>query len=150
LLLHSWLRWAVLLAGLLALLRGLSAWSGGRPWTRSDDRAGAMFVGLLDLQMLLGLALYFLLSPITTAALQDFGAAMGNAPMRFWAVEHVTGMIVGIALAHVGRARIKKATDERRRHRTAAIFFGLALVAILASIPWPGTPYVRPLFRWSL
>ena len=150
LLLHSWLRWAILLAGLLALLRGLSAWGGGRPWTRADDRAGAMFVGLLDLQMLLGLVLYFLLSPVTTAALRDFGAAMGNAPMRFWAVEHLTGMIVGIALAHVGRARIKKATDAQRRHRTAAIFFGLALVAILVSIPWPGTPKVRPLFRWSL
>jgi hypothetical protein len=34
-----------------------------------------------------------------------------------------------------------------RRHKLAAIFFGLALVAILATIPWPGMPAGRPLFR---
>jgi hypothetical protein len=28
------------------------------------------------------------------------------------------------------------------------VFIVLALVAILASIPWPGTPHARPLLRW--
>jgi len=56
-------------------------------------------------------------------------------------------MLVAITLAHVGRARIRKA-DIARRHRLAAIFYGLALVSILASIPWPGTPNGRPLLRW--
>ena len=56
-------------------------------------------------------------------------------------------MIIGIALAHIGRARARKA-DSFRRHKVAAIFFGLALVVMLASIPWPGTPNGRPLVRW--
>jgi hypothetical protein len=38
--------------------------------------------------------------------------------------------------------------DSLRRHKVAAIFFGLALVVMLASIPWPGTPAGRPLLRW--
>lgn len=148
LLLHSWLRWAVLLMGIVAVLRGLSGWNGARPWTPSDNRAGAWFTGMLDLQLLLGLSLYFLLSPITQAALQDFAAAMRTSGLRFWAVEHVFGMVVAVAFAHVGRARIKRMVDERRRHRVAAIFFGLALVAVLVSIPWPGLPYGRPFLRW--
>jgi hypothetical protein len=72
---------------------------------------------------------------------------MKNSGLRFWAVEHVFGMLIGVALAHIGRVRARK-TDSLRRHKVAAIFFGLALAVILASIPWPGTPNGRPLLRW--
>jgi hypothetical protein len=137
LIVHSWLRWAVLAAGLAAIARG-----GSR-----DGAAGRWFTILLDVQMLLGLLLYFLLSPVTGAALEDFGAAMGASQVRFFAVEHVFGMLIALALAHVGRKRVAKAPAERKA-RTAAIFYGLALVAVLASIPWPGLPAGRPLFRF--
>ena len=145
--LHSWLRWAVLIAALIAALRALSGVVRRRRWTRADDRAGFWFVNLIDLQMLLGLIMYFFLSPITKAAMHDFGSAMSNSGLRFWAVEHVFGMIVAIAMAHAGRARTKKARDDVSRHRVAAICFVLALLAIVVSSPWPGTPNGRPLFR---
>ena len=87
------------------------------------------------------------MSPITKEALRNFGAAMDNAGLRFWAVEHVFGMVVAIALAHAGRARTKKLRDDAARHKVAAICFVLALVAILVSIPWPGMPNGRPLWR---
>jgi len=148
LLLHSLFRWVVLLVGVLALLRGLSGWNGSRPWTPSDARAGSIFAMTLDIQMLLGLILYFGLSPITRAALQDFGAAMASSGLRFWAVEHVFGMVVAIAFAHIGKKRIARTHDERRRHRVAAVFYGLALAAVLISTPWPGLPNGRPLLRW--
>jgi len=145
--LHSWVRWLVILTGLVAFGRAAAGASGRKPWRPSDDRAGFWFVMALDIQLLLGLLLYLFFSPVTHVAFADFGAAMKNSALRFWAVEHVAGMIVGVALAHVGRVRTRK-TDSLRRHRVAAIFFGLALVAILASIPWPGTPNGRPLLRW--
>jgi hypothetical protein len=146
LLLHSWLRWAVLVLGLLAFLRGLLR--AGRPWTPTDNKTGQWFAATLDVQFLLGAILYFVLSPFTRTALQDFGAAMGESALRFWAVEHVFGMLIGITLAHIGRGRIRKAPNDARRHRLAAIFFGLALLAIIASLPWPGLPNARPLLRW--
>lgn len=144
---HSWIRWAVVLAGLYAFVRAALGTSRRSPWTPADDRAGFWFGTVLDLQMLVGLILYFLLSPLTSAALHNFGGAMKDPILRFWAVEHVVGMIIGIALVHVGRARARK-TDSLRRHRVAAIFFGLALVVIFASIPWPGSSHGRPLFHW--
>jgi hypothetical protein len=147
LLVHSWVRWAVVIAGVLALLRALTGASSRRPWTAADDRAGLWFTIALDVQILIGLYLYFVLSPFTTEALKDFGAAMRNSGLRFWAVEHSFGMLVGVALAHVGRVRVRKA-EPSRRHVIAAIFFGIALIAILASIPWPGTPNGRPWVRW--
>jgi uncharacterized protein YacL len=137
----------VVIAGVVALLRAIVGASGRRPWTPADDRAGFWFTIALDVQVLIGLILYFVFSPFTTEALQHFGTAMKQPPLRFWLVEHTFGMIVGVALAHVGRVRIRKAPLSRR-HTIAAIFFGIALVAILASIPWPGTPNGRPWFRW--
>ena len=145
--LHSWIRWLVLLTGFAAFGRAAAGASGRKPWRPSDDRAGFWFVMALDTQFLLGILLYAFLSPFTHQAFGDFGAAMKNPGLRFWAVEHVVGMFLGLAFAHIGRARTRK-TDSLRRHRVAAIFFGLALAVILASIPWPGTPNGRPLLRW--
>lgn len=144
---HSLLRWAVLATGIAAFARGLAGVRARRAWTAADNRAGLWFVIAMDVQLLLGLALYLRLSPLTQAALQDFGAAMRNSTLRFWAVEHLVGMLVALALVHVGRVRIRKTTDAVRRHRVAAMFFGLALLAILLTIPWPGMPTARPLLR---
>ena len=147
LLIHSWLRWVVVLAGLLAVFRGIGGWSGARSWTRVDERASFWFTIALDVQMLLGLLLYFALSPFTSAAFDDFGAAMKDPGLRYWAVEHVFGMLIALTLAHIGRARVGRAAASRK-HRLAAIFFGLALLVILATIPWPGMPNGRELFRF--
>jgi len=146
--LHSILRWAVLLTGAIAWFRAVGAGTAKRRWTPKDDLWGFLFTTSLDIQMLVGLVLYFILSPFTKIAFQDFGGAMADSSLRFWAVEHLIGMIIGIALAHVGRVKIRKAGNDARRHRLAMIYFGLALVAICASIPWPGLPVGRPLFRF--
>jgi hypothetical protein len=148
LLLHSWLRWAVILLALVAIARAIGGASSRRPWAPADDRAGLLFVIAMDVQLLMGLLLYFALSPITQAALRDFGGAMAVSATRYWAVEHVFGMLVAVLLAHRGRARAKAIPDHGRRHKVAAVFFVLALVVILVSIPWPGTPNARPLLRY--
>ena len=144
---HSWLRWLVLLAGIAAIARAVSGVNTRRPWTPLDDRGGMWFTAALDLQMLIGLVLYAFLSPVTQSAFVDMAAAMRAAPVRFFAVEHPVGMIVSIALAHVGRVRIRKAPDSESRHKRALVFFGLALLVLLLSMPWPFGPGARSLFR---
>ena len=147
LLAHSWLRWLVLLAALVAVARAISGVSTRRPWTPVDDRAGMWLTAALDLQMLLGLVLYLFLSPVTKSGFVDMAAAMKVADIRFFIADHPVGMIIAIALAHVGRARARKAADAESRHKRALVFFALALVMILLSIPWPFLSAPRPLFR---
>lgn len=147
--LHSLLRWAVVFFGALAVLRALRGSTQRRDWTPADDRAGLLFTVALDVQLLLGLALYVWLSPVTKAALQDMGAAMSVPSLRFWAVEHATLMVLALVLAHAGRVSIRKAGPSAARHRRALIFFALSLIAALVGIPWPGTANGRELIRFG-
>jgi hypothetical protein len=144
---HSYLRWLVLLGALIAIARALTGVTQRRPWTPADDTAARLFGISLDLQMLIGLILYFFLSPFTMSAWSDIGAVMRDATVRFTVIEHQFGMLIAVVFANIGRARIRKSQDMARRHRVALIFFGLALVIILISIPWPGRPGGRELFR---
>jgi len=143
---HSLLRWVVLALAFLALARAVSGASSRRIWTSTDENAGKYFILFLDLQVLIGLVLYVALSPTTQAIFRNFGEAMGNSVTRFWAVEHIFGMLVAVALAHVGRVRARKVLLPGARHRTLAIFFGLSLLVMLLTIPWPFMPAARPLF----
>ena len=145
--LHSLLRWAVLITGLVAWVRAIGGKTGNRPWTPKDELWGLLLTISADLQLLVGLVLYIFLSPITRLGVRNFAAAMQIPTARFFTVEHAAGMLVAIALIHVGRVRIRKTTEVRRKHGTAMIFFGIALVFIIIAIPWPGLPVARPLLR---
>lgn len=147
LLLHSWARWLVIIAAILAVARAWIGWLGKKDWTTVDRRAGLLFSVALDIQMLLGLVLYIFLSPTTSTAFQNMGAAMRDPVLRYWSVEHIIGMIVALILAHIGQVLAKRAATPTAKHRRAAIFFTIATLVILASIPWPSMPQGRPLFR---
>lgn len=142
--LHNILRWVVLALALFAIVRALIGWLGKKEWGALDARAGLWFTIAMDVQFLVGLILYVFLSPLTLTALQNFGGAMQNTTMRFFAVEHVTLMIVALALAHMGRAFSRKAQTAPAKHQRAALWFGLALLAMLVAIPWPFGAVPRP------
>lgn len=142
--LHSWVRWLVLVTGALAFARATTG--GGNPWTGADDRATLFFTIALDVQLLLGLALYVVLSPTVGLAFQNMRVAMQTTSIRFFVVEHAIGMFLAVAAAHVGRVRIRRAAPEAKR-RNAAIFTAISLLLLLIAMPWPGLPYGRPLFR---
>lgn len=134
--LHNLVRWAVVIFGLLAAGRALVGWLGRRGWLAVDSRLGLFYTISLDIQVLLGLLLYFMLSPVTTTNLTRFGEAMSEPQTRFFLVEHSLLMLVALVLAHIGRGRAKKAPNPIARHRSAAIFFALSIILVLVGIPW--------------
>ena len=146
LMLHSWLRWVAIVAGVGAIATTRSDRADTIRTGRSDLWGLALMIAL-DVQMLLGLLLYLVLSPFTADAMRDFGAAMRNPALRFFAVEHVALMFAAVILAHVGRVLARKARTADQKRSRLLICFGLATVAMLFAIPWPGMPSGRPLFR---
>jgi heme A synthase len=149
LLLHSWLRWLALIAGVGATFVAFRVGSGAQQpkgWPGAE-RWGLIFMITLDVQMLLGLVLYGMLSPYTAAAMTDFGAAMRDPVLRFWAVEHFTMMLAAVVLVHVGRVLARKTDDVAKKRTRFLVCFGLAVLLMLLGMPWPGTASGRPLFR---
>jgi len=134
--LHNTLRWLLLIGLLITLIRYLAGWLGNRPWKKWDHVLGITVTLLMDLQLITGLALYFFLSPITKMALSDFGAAMKNPDLRFYAVEHVLMMFAAVVLVHIGREKSKKALTDTGKFKMGSIFFLIALMVIYAAIPW--------------
>jgi hypothetical protein len=143
LVLHSILRWLVILLGVLAVVRAFIR-AGG--WTTAHDAAGKWYGISLDIQVLIGLLLYGFFSPVVRAAFADPGAAMGDTVLRFFFLEHILSMVIALALAHVGRARIRRATTDAAKFKAAAIFYTFSLLFVLIAIPWPFLRVARPLF----
>lgn len=143
--LHSWIRWIILILGIIAIVKAYAGWLGNKPYTKGDNAISGAFMGTLHLNLLIGLVLYVFLSPIVETAFQDFGAAMRNPQVRFWAVEHILTNIIAVVVATVGRSKAKKAVDAVRKHKLTAIFYTIAFILLLIRIPWGET---ERLFRF--
>ncbi|MEO6730153.1 MAG: hypothetical protein ABIN01_02965 [Ferruginibacter sp.] len=147
LVLHNLVRWAVLLFGLWTLLNALSGVFGKRKYTAGDNRSNLLFMTSCDIQLLLGLILYFTNSWFDR--LKDLGNNMKDPYNRFFTMEHMGLMVLAWVLVHVGRSSVKRATTDAAKHKRMLIFFGIAIVLILISIPWPFREAIaRPYFRW--
>ena len=105
------------------------------------------WVAALDLQLLVGLVLLFF-GPVTVLGLHEPDLMFRSRILRFFTLEHPLAMIVAIAVAHVGRVRVRRSLTDAARHRQSVVFVGVALLVILASIPWPFLPYGRSLLPW--
>jgi hypothetical protein len=141
---HSWFRWIALILGVMATFAAFTDRSAGQSTT---DRWSLFFMMVLDIQMLLGLLLYLVLSPFTASALNDFGAAMRDPALRFWAVEHASLMFFAVVIVHVGRVLARTARTPQSRRTRQIVCFSLATIAMIAATPWPGMANGRPLFR---
>lgn len=133
---HNGLRWLVLLVLVVSFILAFAGWFGKRKWNKSDNVTGLLLTIFMDLQFLVGVILYAFISPITKAAFNDFGAAMKNADLRFYAVEHILMMVIALVLVHIGRSKSKKDIAAWKRHRVAAIYYTISFLLILAAIPW--------------
>lgn len=133
---HSGLRWLVLILIVVSIALAFAGWIKKREWTKTDQTSSLFLMIFMDIQFLVGIVLYLFLSPMTKAAFNDFGAAMGNSALRFYAVEHILMMVIALVLVHIGRAKTKKDIAPWKKHRAAAIFYTISLLVILAAIPW--------------
>ena len=137
LVLHSMLRWVLLILGLVVLVLAWRGWLGEQTWEPSNQKLHVAYIATFHTQVVLGLLLYVGISPIMKPIFADMGAAMKNATLRFWAVEHITTMLLAAIITHVGHVLAKKAQRDTQKFKRAAIGFGLGFVLLLAGIPWP-------------
>lgn len=136
--LHSYNRYLLLAALIFVLIRAYTGWLTRKPYEKLDDTASAALLGLTHLQLLLGLILYAFTSPWTQTAFSNFGAAMKDPNMRYWAVEHITAMLIAVVLIQLGRTLSKKATDSTDKHKKLAIYTTIATLIIVGTLAQKG------------
>jgi hypothetical protein len=139
---HSAGRWVVLLLLIFAILNSLIA--GNRPYIRTDNRLGLLLTISADLMLLIGLVLWYFSPDLGLNAIRNNNGISGMSPyVRFFALEHFAGMLIAVILMHIGKAQGRKAISDKAKHRRTMIFYLIALLIIIASIPWP----IREIFQ---
>lgn len=147
LVLHNLIRWAVLLFGLFTILNAATGIVKKRVFTESDNKSNLLFMISCDIQLLLGLILYF--AGPWFGYMKNFSQIKTDTALRFFSMEHFAMMMLAWILVHVGRVAVKKGKTDAAKHKRMLIFFGIAFVLILASIPWPFREAIqRPMMRW--
>jgi len=134
---HSGIRWILLIALLYAIFNAYTKWKSGATYTESDRKVGLIAFISSHIQLVLGLGLY-MISPKVQAI---SASVMKDSVARFFAVEHLVMMIIGIILISVGYIKAKKQTDSTQKFKTTFIFFTIGLLVILSRIPWPFQNY---------
>lgn len=147
LVLHDIFRWLILLFAFWTLISAISGIITKREYTAGDGRSNFFFMLGMDIQLLIGLILYF--TNGWFESLKNIGESMKDPMLRFFTVEHSLMMIIAWVLVHAGRVSVKKAPSSQRKFKKTLLFFGIALLLILIAIPWPFREMVaRPWFRW--
>ena len=127
---HSGLRWIALILLVVAVITAIAGWQGRNSYTEGNRKIYLFTLIAIHTQLVLGLILLFI-SPKVNFSM------MSEKLYRFYIVEHTVGMLLAITLITIGYSRSKRATDATTKHRLIGIFYGLGLLLILVSIPWP-------------
>ena len=142
---HSVLRYIILLLLLITIAKAFAGWFSGKFYTKADKKYAFFAMLSLHLQLLLGLTLYFT-SIKVKAGLADFHSAMQNVELRFWTVEHISMMFIGIVLITLGVSLSTRTKLDTKKHKRVAIWFTLGLLIILSAMPLPYSKVPRPWF----
>ena len=145
--LHNTLRWVILILLLVALFRHLGGMNKKRLVNAGDQKVDLFLMIAAHTTFLVGLY-QWIVGPWGLKLIQSsgMGEVMKNSAYRFFAIEHLTGMLIAIVLITIGRGKVKRAVDASA-HKKAFWFFLIALLIILVSIPWPFREGIaRPLF----
>lgn len=111
----------------------------------SDKKIILWTVICSHIQLVIGIILYFV-SPLISQFMQDFKKMVHVRDVRFFGMEHSSMMLLAIIFITIGSAKSKRKTEDKAKHKTIAIWFGIALLLILVNIPWPFSPFAtRPL-----
>ena len=118
---HSILRWLIVIIGVVAIIKFLVGWARKNAFDKMDRGLSSGFSGLMDLQVTLGLLIFFI-------------TGFGGAGFPMYHIEHLTTMLIAAVIGHAP-AMFKKAANK---HAVAfyAVIGALILVVIgVARLP---------------
>jgi len=134
---HSKWAYLVLLVLVLATFNALIKFFGNKEFDAKDFRISLFALITMHIQLLIGIVLFFMKDYFSTIEqIGGMGELMANKALRNLVVEHPLTMIIAVALVTIGYSKHKKKLTSKPKFKLLAIFYTLALVLVLAKIPW--------------
>ena len=104
-------------------------------YEKGDKMLNLFAMVFYHVQFLLGWVLYFFSTKVLF--IEGWMKSATNGGMyRFFNLEHALMMTIAFVLLTIGHSKSKKAAPGKK-HKTIAVFYTIALILILAAIPWP-------------
>ena len=135
--LHHYWAYLLLIMLITIIIKAVYSLFSGNKFNFSTDFRLATFTWIVfEIQILLGLTVYFTSDYFQGIKEGHFGEYMKSAPDRLIVMEHPVMMIIAFLILYYGYNRLKKVQDSRREWIDIIIFYGLAFLLVLLRIPW--------------
>ena len=128
--LHNLLRWVILILLIVNIVKNYSDLK--KPFAAAHKKLGLWLMIAAHLTLVVGLVTLLM----DLFSLEDKSGIMSNSVLRNKFVEHPIAMIVAIVLITIGKGVAKKNISDLKKHRKSANLYLIALIIILAMIPW--------------
>ena len=145
--LHNLLRWIILALLLLSIMKAFAGFTGKKAFKAGDKKTWLFTMIAAHITLLLGLyQVAFGRYGFISTTLPEGVSVMKDKFYRFYLVEHPVMMILAIVFITLGFGMSKKSVPDEVKYKKAFIFFMIALLLLLAGIPWQfreivGRPY---------
>jgi len=133
---HSGWAYLVLFMLVLATLNALTKFFGKKEFQPMDFRISLFTLIVTHIQLLIGIVLFFAAGYISIISDMGMGGIMKNETLRSNIIEHPTTMIAAVVFITIGYSKHKKKLTSTPKFKMLAIFYTIALVLVLAKIPW--------------
>lgn len=146
--LHNILRWVILVLLVASIVKAYGGWKQKKTFVPADKKIWLFLLISAHLTLLIGLYQWlFGRFGVFTTSLPAGTSVMKDKFFRFFWVEHPFGMILSIILITLGYGMAKKPVSDDIKFKKAFWYFTIALIVILATVPWPFRDIVhRPIF----
>ncbi len=135
--LHSYWAYLVLAVLVLATFNALIKFFGDKEFDAKDFRISLFALITIHIQLLLGIILFFTKDYFgTISQVGGTGEVIRNSLLRSNIIEHPITMIFAVVLVTVGYSKHKKKLVSKPKFKMLAIFYTIALILVLAKIPW--------------
>lgn len=126
---HSLLRFIILLLLVIVVIAALLGWLNKKPFAQRDYKLATWLMIGAHVQLILGLVLY-----VISPWVRFVSGAMQDPNIRYWTAEHITGMVIAVALITMARISARKAVGDVRKYQRLFWFNGIALLIVVITI----------------
>lgn len=145
---HSIFRWLVLISLSTTIYRSATSLLVKKQFTKKDELYRHWTSTIVHIQFIMGMVIYFKSPAVARFKIISIAIARGITESTFFGIIHISMMITAVVLVTLGSAFAKRYQEDTKKFSTLLFYFGIALLIILAAIPWPFSPLAqRPFLR---